>query len=644
MHPSALPASRPGSAAPPAVSVATSTNRQGAAVRQRAEVPPRTDSLLRQGLPAEDAAGQESRRRSAIQPRRWPDAVMDRVLRHLGPSALRPGGQSSRSGSRAAYDNRVQRMHFYHSYPLWYRQRLAGIDSRLAHRLLTLWCQRLPAGSRQRDALEQQLAQARSAPALFFWQTQQMLRAPRLSCDRLPCISSHGARLYGALVYSPDGTHLVQATDPPQDTPAALALWQQDREGLRGTTLCRLNSPDQGFIEGAVTFSADSQRLLAVLNTGEIQTWLRQADGNWQACAPVILSDDTVCAACFSPDGRCLVVQTAIHLFVFDEAVQGAWRPCQTLQWRTDAEAGDESGRESDLIAVMHFSDDSGHLLCIDGDGENAFVFDREGSGWTLQQLVNDEQAGLYELGGTLAPDGDWLALVRMPPDGARAGRFPGWRCRLELWCAGDRRCWHLASHHPCTTTGIGCPARFSPDGQQLAFADRLDNGQPGVSVLTRAPGASWHPATRLALGAAPGRPLLPSRRSYPLMYSAHSGYLAAITQSGVQLWRCDSGSWLPVAVLDNPHEETDLVFQFAPDGYHCVLATGPGGDLSLHGPGSGGDYVTKMRSVQGKTVEQLLFAPGGLLLQVLCRSGELSAPSLHSLRLEPGTWAEQHR
>lgn len=607
-------------------------------------------------------------------PRPSPQAVAPAAADFRGPALfghhrvqqIPPGADRPVTGAAAA----SRSAGLCDTWPLLQRQRLEKVDAHLLHERLIAWCRNLPPDSQQRPPLEAQLAKTPSSLALFASLTQQMRAAERLSChqEKAGC-ELETQRLEGN-PWSPDGTHLVLSCDTWNDEGEGCCLWRLEAERAHKAAFLPL---ERSFDCCAVTFSAGSQRLLAVSTYGQLQIWNRRADDSWQEAASVRLWTGTARAACFSPDGRCLAVQRGGQVLLFDEQATGLWRQQCCLHWISLAQgsdtssSSDTSGRDTDssessetcsgsssdsdgdeLVRhppdVMYFSADSRHFLFVNGVGGKAFVFDRYYTCWRAQTLHRENDVVFYNKGGILAPGGDWLALVSEDWQG---GAFWKRNFIVHLWHPADRRgagrSWHAVAQKICADARGGFPLACSPDGLQLACPDRLDNSQVCVSILARSRSGRWAVSDKLQLGPdSVGADSLSGARE--LAYSARGDYLAAVSLCGVQLWHLSSDRGSAVAWINNSAPGRDLLFQFSPDGCHCAVCLQSWGDVRILGPAEDGRYLEKARWMRCKSVEQMAFAPDGTRLMVTQRDSPLADTHVNFLYLAPAVWEQGGR
>ena len=113
------------------------------------------------------------------------------------------------------------------SYTPLHRQSLDRLDTGLLHERLALLCDRLPADSQQRLALEDRLVRRLSSRSLFHSLAQQMRDTPYFSCREEKTAFAMRTSLLCEPLYSPDGTHLVVASDPLRNQGEGCFLFRQ---------------------------------------------------------------------------------------------------------------------------------------------------------------------------------------------------------------------------------------------------------------------------------------------------------------------------------------------------------------------------------------------------------------------------------
>ncbi|MCY4473296.1 MAG: F-box protein [Kistimonas sp.] len=590
---------------------------------------------------------------------RWPAELLEQILGYLDPFDLVRASGVCRHWFQVARAPRLQAHCFKHAadrlaqtWPPHCRQPLQqALTQGPGRQRLALWCDDLGRHLALGPAMTSLVTgQNWSSPMLFYALVQQMLQARSLQWrfDPVYCHADHwhygnmrGAPAPGTtepVLYSPDSNHLVLRHETPDYTNAlwGLRIWRHSSDGLYMTGGCTLSAAP---LPHGVTFSADSQQLLAVECLGRMRTWTwtdqppePPPPSHWQPSGTSRLCHARVTAVKFSPDASCLALQSHGNIQLFTvpaNADAGQWQACVTRQWCSPA-LSQMQMREPD---VMQFSADSRHFLFVN---TNCFIFGCHAGRWQCQRLWQQDRCYLID-SAVLSAQGDWLALASIPQTDPSA---PQPQHNIELWQRTQDRQWRFSQLLHCSDTWHKLALAFSPDGQQLVFPDNFKTGKPGVTVMSRRSGADWKPGARLHC-----HPSLQESSCdteiFRLAYSAQGRYLAASTYAGIQLWQYDAGLWTSVTWIDNSGctlPLTDPLLVFAPDGNHCAASTGTRETVSIYGPGPDGNYRKKMQFSDGHTLYQLQFAPGGLhlLVSFLWHEGVTERHGMHILRLEP--------
>jgi len=539
---------------------------------------------------------------------RWPCELLEMILQHLDPGDLRRAGQTCRRWYQTACQHRLRLRSFIRTYPLHYRRQLTQtLDADQAPERLKSWYQQLSPATAQRKELEWLASTKLSAHAFFHALTQQLLCATRILCEdskiRIFC-------RHFSLHASPDGKALLTQDKPPGAGPAGcLKIWRQSADGLHKAAGYPLDNHLHGL-----TFSADSRKLLALNQAGQLLTWQQLAPPGWQLSAVQNLCREPVQRAQFSPDARSLAVQFDTSLLMFDETVPNLWRQNGQARWSDNCLPG-SVGPET-----LSFSGDGRHALHV--NRRVVVVFDRRDTAWVAQHIDQDRVPSIFKR-GELSPSGDWLAIAQGSLHSPSAMAWTSCKSyAIALWCHSDEnQSWHFASQSWFVATGMGCPMAFSPDGRHLAAPDRLDNGNVCLALLSLTRNGTLIKSCKLQLGPGIQRPSLLSG-IYALNFSSHSRCLAATAAAGMQLWQWLAGSWQTSVWIENKEEygSGNPSFAFSSDGWHCAVSTGTLGHISIHGPGPGGQYQTKMQITQGDAINHMQFTPDASRLLISCR------------------------
>ncbi|MCY4473277.1 MAG: hypothetical protein OXC07_10755 [Kistimonas sp.] len=552
---------------------------------------------------------------------RWPAHLLELVLCQLELADLDRAARTCRYWYQIARQRRLQLCSFTRSYPpFFWHQLQQTLDTGLMRERLVCSAQPV-SGAAHQEKQEEMASQYRhylSKQDVFYALTQRMLRTNRIYLDdgdlRIPC--DHTLP-FGRQGYSPDGRHFVTwDPDRPQDSPSpAMSVWRHDSTGT-GRTWLRLSDGDRTFYGNS--FSQDSRQLLAVTSRGHLQIWRLQADGSWQPSPDVELCRTAVDMVAFSPDGRRLALKSKAWLFLYGETAPGVWHGYCSLRWTSALDSDTTVTIDPD---TMLFSDDSRHFLFVNTG--IACVVDCHGASWQAQQLRRAPDSCYAR--GQLSPHGSWLAIPGNP------NLSPETRHPLELWRHHQHNgSWHFVSEYIWANPGFGCRMMFSSDGQQLALADRLENDNVCVSVLSLTQQGDWVRRSRLQFGTGFAQGItgcahdLLGGAIYEISFSSNGHYLAATAAGGVQLWQCRAGSWAPLAWIENrvcDDERMDPCCVFSPDGYHCAVSIVQRGrtTISIYGPGPDGHFLTKGESELDDKVYSMMFSPEGTRLLLAC-------------------------
>ncbi len=560
----------------------------------------------------------------------WSDHLLELFLCYLHPVGLARAARVCRRWYQAASHRSLQVHCFMQSYPAAQRRRL----SQALHTATLLQSLRLPGktmtpGSPQKTQPEWLVEQEHSPQRLFFTLVKHWLHARQLAFDSSDtCIRSIG-RSCNEELYSPDGNYLViRHSCSSRQWRESLSVWSHEGVGLR--QLACTHTPSLPLCHG-MRFSADSRRLLAVDIQGQLHSWQQEADSSWRALASGRLSPARVEGARFSPDARCLVIQTGGNLLVFAEDDAQQWEQSYSFPLNTIPLPFDFAATSS--AEFVQFSADSHHFLFVNTG--QAFIFDHCGASWQTAG-IGDVEGGSVET-AILDAQGSWIAVALR--DKRQAWMIPPHHKSLtaKLWHCSREKGWHCIDSRTCVSALMyQYPMAFSPDSRQLAFPDQWSNGDVCVCVLSLA--HTGH--CKLAAWLTPGPGAAIESPDYPygitaLHYSANGHYLAAMTRAGIQLWQFGQqkhGSaaplpWVAVSWMENGDITREMRFAFSPDGYHCATAMGEGGHVRVQGPGPDRDYVTKLEFAAGRLVEQLLFAPDATRLLVSCAGPQYTRP-----------------
>jgi len=571
----------------------------------------------------------------------WPAYLLEKMLSHLSLADLGRAAGTCPHWYQIARQRSLQLRCLANAYPAHFRHYLEQtLDADLLRERLAIHEQRPPA-QEHREEPAGMAGQFLSREALFHALTLCMLQTNRIHVDdsvpTIPCcclVSSDNDEPG----YSPDGRHFMIRDSPQALGTETMSVWRQDNAGLH-RTIVHL-SDDRRLFNGA-RFSLDSRQLLAVNPAGRLQIWLLQTDDGWLPAPDVELCHTKVDMAVFSPDAHWLALKTGAWLLLYGETAPSVWHECCSLRWASNQ---DPDTILSFLPRTMQFSGDSRHFVFV-GIGsrtraETAWIFDRHGAHWQTQRITRGPASCYWK--GLLSPHGTWLAIAAAPNDSAAEYVAPGTGLPLELWRHHDESgSWRFVSEYDKRSAWLCFSMAFSPDGQQLALNDRLDHNTVCVSVLSLTPQGNWTCACQLLPGPGLVHPLQ-RQNTFSIHFSSNGHYLAATAVDSVQLWQYQAGSWNPAAWIEDvdPHELSPLfcplLCVFSPDGYHCAVARGLYGKVSIHGPGPDGRFLTKVEWKQGCKIKAMRFSPEGTRLLLACDGPHGLESYARVLRLDP--------
>ena len=562
---------------------------------------------------------------------RWPDWLLLLVLRHLQPTDLARAGRVCRQWHRLACDPHLQACCFMNLYPVWHRQRLErALDVGYMRHCLTFWAGRADGRSDQRTTRPACLHSAQSARTLFFTRMQNMLGTSRFSADDGRSVFFRQFMPF-QVQCSPDGRYLAACGPRLMGGGSQWRLWRLQDLDLSPVLVEKTRA--SGDLWPALTFSADSHRLhgrlCGSLYGVDNQGHLLSAPCNDAASLKPVLTRTPLCpgpvlAAQFSPDGQCLAVVSQGEILLFAASVSANlsanWQRVWVWQPSRHGVPVLIACSEEDDRPVLVFSGNSRHLMVILPGGDVRLA-SRSDSGWQEQELGHAPGAPVERRapgGAVLDASGQWLALaVPVLPQSAvaracvtlyRFGQGEGWQAVTSRMCRNYCRDWWVF------------PLAFDSEGQQLAFPCRQDLQGVRLCVSsTRGPYVRVH----LTYGQTPCPEAAAFLGVVCLQFGVTCRQLAAAGLAGVQIWRQDPVlGWISTAWIASGVEGTyrSLHFEFSPDGYHCALAAGDEGEVSVWGPAGDGAYVRKLHRVQGAAVSRLLFTPDASRLVVALR------------------------
>ncbi|WP_224363932.1 nSTAND1 domain-containing NTPase [Hyalangium versicolor] len=386
-----------------------------------------------------------------------------------------------------------------------------------------------------------------------------------------------------SIAFSASGQHFVTASED-----GTARVWT-----ISSTTeLIRL-SGHTGIVTSAA-FSPDSRRVVTTSEDFTTRIW--NVDGSGE---PVVLhgpkSESRIAA--FSPDGRRVVSGYA-------DGTAQVW----------NADGSDLPvvlrGHENSVLAAI-FSWDGQHVVTASADG-TARVWNTDGSGQPV--LLRGHTAGVTSV--TWGPDKQHL-ITASEDHTARVWSLDGTGQPLVL--KGHEApvisaAFSLDGQHVLTSSWDGTVRRWSTRGsaqpvvlrghqERVPFATFSPNG-------TRVVTASWDSTARIWNADGSGRPMILRGHSGPVLYAAFSPDGQRVVTTSVdgtmRLWSAYEPK--PPVVLQG-HEAPMNRAALSPDGRH-VVTTSPEGPARVWDVNSSGPPVVIATS---KPILQAAFSPDGL-------------------------------
>ena len=569
---------------------------------------------------------------------RWSRLDLETIFSHLMIGDLIACSHVNRLWRKVASCPRLQLHCLLQTWPQAHRQQMEqALDNSSVRPAIAPWCACLPEGPGS--------SVAASAPP----------KAQELLCAAVQCSLRtrifYPPPIYGAyqpgtdiqqLVCSPDGTALATASHTTGDRGGVFfQLWRID---LQGPPRSVAEFP-RTFVVSTLAFSADSRRLWVLYQSGRDEVLHLNRSGGWWSleAGPTPLFPGYVLKAVFSPDGEDIAILGRNKFRIYNQREQNdrqdSW---WGLRWADDTEPF--LFRDPDQ-SVIQFSDDSRH--CVFACDTQVSLATRAGTRWRCQTVIIDVPVrgpAAFDAHGRLLalpwaprsikgepvvatisfwrfePEQDWVAVREIYPDGPHC-----------IW----------AMTHPRTHYKV--PVVFSPDGE-LVVTPAWNNLRDLHILPVRGPGA-WQAASILSCG-----PDRVEQGVYDFVqsvaFSSNSQHLAVVTALAVHIWQRGPGRhWCKRLQLDHPDPHMPIRQTWSPDGYHCALAMGRQGEISLWGPAShvgwrrklyypgesqraalsreGAGRLTaddgKADSLGRSRIDRLVFMPDGIRLMMLC-------------------------
>ncbi len=538
----------------------------------------------------------------------WSAPLLELVFRHLNLDDLVRCGQVCQQWHWATSDQELRAHCFLQAFTPWQRQQMIqALDAGQAYRYLSHWCGSPAAGATQPTALAHLAELGLSDRGVGLALLHSRIQTDRFSASGLATLAYRDTRIVN-LISSPNGRYLAVLTLRHE------SVWSQSYRCLlvyRYDTrpLEPVGEFSQLPLIFGLRFSADSRRLQGIDKSGQLHRW-HELDGVWHCLDSHGLSSRPVDIAVASPDGRCLAIEdSGRSLSLLREEEPGIWELHYLWQWKP--------GQVRPLTLASHraypmkFSDNSQSFLFV--VGWEAFVCRRTSTGWQAHHFAIEVT---QPADASLSPDGRLVALcsTRRGPRQYPGEQFIG----LHLYRLDPQQRWQRVLSRDSHTLARRFPVSFSPNNQWLAFADGMDAAaglrllRTGAADLKKAP-------LVLPYGQAAALATAEQRALMSVCFSANSRYLTVCLGARVIFYGNNRG-WSPLLWIPAPLEEPVRAV-FAPDGYHCALAMGFEGEVSVWGmldTGNGGQcYLRKHVVHQGSRLESLLFSPDGSRLVV---------------------------
>ncbi|MCY4473635.1 MAG: F-box-like domain-containing protein [Kistimonas sp.] len=562
-------------------------------------------------------------------PSRWPDSLLELFLAYLALADLAQARLVCRQWHSAASDRHLQGVSLLRAYPRPHRQQLQrAVHARARHSLTPYTRPAQPPGPGQR---EYPAGAQWGTPAHFACRMQQLLGTDRFSTDSSP-ISCPVGLFIERLICSPDGQWLAaqgwMSDKKPWQT--SLDLWHAEDQGWRTVFSDQYACQFDGLM-----FSADSRRLHALDDTARLLSWqLNVSIGSWQFIAPQPQNHQSVYVVKNSHDGQYMAALCEGQVQVFTTAQSAHWQ--RQWVWRIrhqwhPAHLNSRTQRQANLPQLT-LSQTGQHLVLL-AAGE-LFVAHRTRADWHPTSLPATRVLNRpYHTDVTISADESLLALATRP-EGPLNTVMPYVErdsCWITLYRGGASGDWEPVTDALCDSYAMGwqkLPMAFNPGGHELIFPCRQDNGSADLRVLS-----TIGPPVCVELKCTERTQDPPGRfgQLSAFHFSLADSHLAAVDQVGVHIWRRDRvAGWTLVAQIQSLDINLIMAvdFTFCPDGYHCAIARGIRGEVSIWGPANKGRaYTSKMCRNQENIVSQLLFTSDAS--QLVMKGSRLEALAL---------------
>ncbi len=543
----------------------------------------------------------------------WPGSLLDHLLNHLGPADLLQASRVCRKWHRAAADPDRLGASLLRAFPRLHRQQLLRALCTQPARQCPTAHERPAPPPGQRQGMEAAGAADMTGPALFSSWLLPLLGSQQFSACafNLPRPVEHPVE---QLICSPDAQWMAAQgwSSNLAAKQQTLDLWHSHNQRWRWVFSDQSPCSFKGL-----KFSIDSRRLHALHDNGQILTWQLDVPTNaWQRIASPPHSHPPVYVMEHSCNGQYMAAFSERHIQVFTEGGAAGWQS-QWLwkirhQWHPTPQPLPRT-RPQPHLPLLRVSQTGQHLALL-AMGE-LFIAHRCLADWQQTCLPVAAAADPpYHLNIAMNADESLLALATREGPPVQSQQAPG---RDDCWITCYRFAasagWQAVTDEICHSYALHwgeVPMAFNPDGCELVFPCLQSWAVTRLRVLsTIGPHVSRQLECR---GLTAGLPEQGSRL-ISLQFSATGSYLGALDRISVHIWWRDPvAGWglitqVPAADI-GPEPQVHLAF--SPDGYHCAVARGSRGDVSVRGPGKGRPCTQKMRRTQEDPVRQLLFTP----------------------------------
>ena len=360
-------------------------------------------------------------------------------------------------------------------------------------------------------------------PEILFFNIAELLTKTKLLTCQNVCTVKHPRFLDNNPIFSPDGNHIVTASDDYTAQIWELVAGQlQHRATIEPHNNCVFN----------VSFSPDGSHLVTASNDRTVEIWGLVA-GQLQHKA-TIHHFNRVRGISFSPDGSHLMTAFDFNTAKIWGVVAGQWREKATIPL-------------SGSISNASFSPDGSHLVTISGSGRAAKIW-----GLVAEQWQNEATIG----------HSDWVDNASFSPDGnhivttSTSDYDTDYTTKIWEFVAGQWR-------EKATINYSGRMVRnasFSPDGSHLVIA--LDFNAAKIWGLVA---GQWRKKATIPL----------SRLSWidNASFGPDGSHLLTTSGDTASIWGLVDGQWKKKATLQ--HSDSVRSACFSPDGIHLLTLSG---------------------------------------------------------------------